>query len=91
VFKDTDNTDLVAWRDNRGVCARNNQEAAKQEIHIDDEYLPDDEVEKLFQGYENRLPKKERQDAREAFDKLDLKSGVKWYRYYLTRAFMNSR
>jgi hypothetical protein len=71
VFKDTDNTDLVAWRDNRGVCARNNQEAAKQEIHIDDEYLPDDEVEKLFQGYENRLPKKERQDAREAFDKLD--------------------
>jgi hypothetical protein len=71
VFSDTDNTDLVAWKDNRGVCTRNNQEAAKQEIHIDDEYLPDDEVEKLFQGYENRLPKKERQEAREAFDKLD--------------------
>jgi hypothetical protein len=71
VFSDTDNTDLVAWRDNRGVCARNDQEAAKQEIHIDDEYLPDDEVEKLFQGYENCLPKKERKEAREAFDKLD--------------------
>jgi hypothetical protein len=71
IFNATDNTDLVEWRDNRGVCARNDQEAAKQVMHLDDEYLPDDEVEKLFQGYEKQLPKKDRQQAREAFDKLD--------------------
>ena len=72
IFKDPKNTDLLEWKDNRGVYARNNQLAVEQLSCEPEVYLPDEEVEKLYKEYVEKLDTQERRDqAWEAFHNMD--------------------
>ena len=71
IFNAPENSDLQAWKDNRGVYARNNQLAAEQLSCEPEVYIPDDEVEILYTEYVSTLPKEKRQEALHVFSNLD--------------------
>jgi hypothetical protein len=69
IFNDPKNADLVDWRDNRSVCARNSL-AVEQAGYEDEEWLPEEELEKVFIEQVKTLPKKEQGQAWEQFRKM---------------------
>jgi hypothetical protein len=70
IFQNPEYADLLEWKDNRSICARNSP-AAEQVAYEDEEFLPDDEVEKLYADQVKLLPKAQRQQAWEQFNRLD--------------------
>lgn len=71
IFDNPENKDLVDWRDNRSVCARNSL-AVEQAGYVDDEFLPDEELEPLFAEQVKRLPEKDQELAWEQYRKMSL-------------------
>lgn len=71
IFRDPDNTDLLDWKENRGVYARNCQAAAEKVAYEPEEYLPDEDLETQFAKQVKHLPKKEQNIAWEQFRKME--------------------
>jgi hypothetical protein len=71
IFTNPENTDLVDWRDNRSVCARNSL-VVEQAGYEDEQFLPDEDLEKLFAEDVKRLPENEREQAWEQYRKMSL-------------------
>jgi hypothetical protein len=83
IFNHPDNADLQAWRDDKSVSARNHQELVEHAAeHNDDEYLPDDELLKLFEKEVKKLPAKDRAEARKVFSKMDITAKRKYISVY---------
>jgi hypothetical protein len=66
IFADPENADLLEWKDNRSVYARNSP-AAEQAGYEDEEYLPDDDLLTLFADQVKNLPEGEQVLAWERF------------------------
>jgi hypothetical protein len=71
IFADPENADLLAWKENRSICARNSP-AAEQAAYEDEPYLPDEDIEKLFADQVKELPKGKQQQAWEQFRNMPL-------------------
>jgi hypothetical protein len=71
IFAAPENADLVEWKDNRSICARNSP-TAEQAAYEDEPYLPDEDLEKLFADQVKELPKGKQQQAWEQFRNMPL-------------------
>jgi hypothetical protein len=71
IFKAPENSDLVEWKENRGIYARNKQVLVENIAYNAEEWLPDEELEKLFADELKKVPESQRATAWEEFRKMD--------------------
>jgi hypothetical protein len=70
IFRDPENRDLVDWKENRSVYARNSPSMGQQSYE-DEEFLPDEDLEPLFiEEHLKGLPKEKRQEALAQFREM---------------------